>query len=77
MKPGMTTVPRAIDHERVAGLEVRSNGRDRLAVNQDVGLLEVAHLRVEAEDDASAQQDTPPAIGDDIRRSRPHRQLAV
>ena len=48
---------RAIDHLGVGG---RDGGRDlcdQLAVDQDVRLFEITHLRIKAEHDASPQQD--------------------
>ena len=45
---------------------------DHLSVDQDVGLLEVAHLRVEAEHDAAPQQDAAPAaVADEVLEVRP------
>ena len=58
---------RAVDHFGVAGGDVGGDLRDRLSVYDDIGLLEVADLRVEGEHDAAAQQDPAPgAIADEI-----------
>ena len=60
---------RAIDDLGVAGGDVGRDLGDQLSVDQDVGLLEVAHLRVEAEHDASPQQDAAPAaVADEALR---------
>ena len=48
---------RAIDHLGVGGGDGGSDVRDQLAVDQNVGLLEVADSRIEAEHDASPEQD--------------------
>ena len=58
---------RAIDHFGVGGGDVGRDIGDQLSVDQDVGLLEVAHLRVEAEHDASPQQDAAlAAVADEV-----------
>jgi hypothetical protein len=46
---------------RIASGDIGRHERDRLSVDQDVGLLEVAHLRVECEHDSAAQQGAPSA----------------
>ena len=77
MKPGMTIVPVQSTTSRIAGGEVWADGCDRLAVDQDVGLFEVADLRVEAEHDAAAQQHTPFAIRDDSLRRHSTRRWPI
>ena len=46
---------RAVDYFGVGSGDVRRNLGDRLAVDQDVGLLEVTHPCVETKDDAPTQ----------------------
>jgi hypothetical protein len=56
----------AVDHFRIAGGEVGSDGRDLRPVDQDVGFLEVTNLRVETEHRASSQHDAAtPAVADE------------
>ena len=58
---------RAVDDFGVGGGDRRRNLGDRLPVDQDVRLLEVADLRVEAEHDASPQQNAAlAAIADEV-----------
>ena len=60
---------RAFDDLRIGGGEVGPDRGDLGLVDQDVGLLEVAHPRVEAEHDASPQQDAAsPAVADQTLR---------
>ena len=62
---------RAVDHFGVAGGDVGRDMGDHLAVDQDVGLLEVAHFRVEAEHDAPPQQDAAlAAVADEVLKVR-------
>ena len=58
---------RAVDDLGIAGGEVGCDLRDRLSIDQDVGVLEVAYLRIECEHDATAQEDAALAsIADQI-----------
>ncbi len=67
MKPGMTIVPEQSTTSASAAGMVGCDLRDLLTVDQDVGLLEVADLRVECEHDAAAQQDAPlAAVTDEV-----------
>ena len=55
----------AVDDFCVSGGDSWRNLDDLLPVDQNVGFVEVAHLRVEAEHHAAAQQDAaPPAVAD-------------
>ena len=60
---------RAVDDLGIASRDVGCDLRDLLTVDQDVGLLEVADLRVECEHDAAAQQDAPlAAVANEVLR---------
>ena len=60
---------RAVDHFGIGGGETGPDLRDRLSVDQDVGLLEVTDLPVEREDDAAAQEDAAlAAVADEVLR---------
>ena len=61
---------RAIDHFGIGRRDRGRDLRDCLPVDEDVGLFEVADLRVETEDDAAAQQDGPLAAVADQTLSR-------
>ena len=69
---------RAVDDLGVGSSDGRCYLRDRLAVDQDVGLLEVAHLRVECEHDTAAQQNAAlPSVADEVLRWRRGGRCAV
>ena len=57
MKPGMTIVPEQSTTSASLAEMLGATCAIVFAVDQDVGLLEVADLRVEGEHDAAAQQD--------------------
>ena len=67
MKPGITIVPEQSTTSASGAEMLGATSRNRLPVDQDVGLLEVAHSRVEAEHDAAPQQDAAlPAVADEV-----------
>ena len=58
MKPGMTMQPDASIVLRVAGVEVVADGRDALALDQHVAAVDVADLRIHAQDVPAAEQNS-------------------
>ena len=57
---GHDNVVRCVDNQsRAAGIEVGAECRDLLAFDQNIGLFEIPHLRVEAQHDSSPQKDSP------------------
>ena len=67
----MTIVPAQSITSASPGARLGPDLRDRLSIDQDVGVLEVAHLRIEREHDATAQEDAALAsIPDQILRLR-------
>ena len=61
-KPGITTHFDGIDHLGVRRADVRLHRRDFLALDQHVGLLEVADVLVEREHAAALDQDRPAGL---------------
>ena len=70
MKPGMTIVPAQSITSASPAEMLGAPPRSR-AVDQDVGVLEIADLRVERQHDGAAQEDAAlPAVADDVLRRR-------
>ena len=64
---------RGIDHLRVGRADVRPHRRDLLALDQHVGLLEIADRAVEREHETALEQDRPAGrgIGRSLRAAEP------
>ena len=56
-----------VDHRGIAGVQVRSDGDDLLALDQDVGLGEIADVRVQRHHGAAADDVAPAAPAGVVR----------